>query len=446
MFNKKVILTLLLSLVVLAIIAFITNNKMDDENYKALFVHKVFTKQKYDIIIAGDSRIYRGISAEIIGDKLHLSALNLGFSSGGHSKLLFDLIDKHLNNNSPNKIIILGITPASLTDRAAENGHIKRILNRKKEEVLEYEYLFPIKLFFAPTTPYRIRKKLRNKPSNDYRQEFHTDDGWIASWYDSPIPYRALKSYKDKFIKMKPENEIIQALYKKVSEWKSKGIKVYGFFVPSSKNMNELEKVVADFNSDKFLKGFLNAGGYWINIENQYSSFDGSHLEKESAIRLSKEIAQKISNKNIIRNYQPNIKINDIYDIKDFKYKKDIKLTPDSAALKLFNNNNSKPYNTIIYKDVLSEAKSKNISKISIEAVIAYPEAETQTIFGCKVNTKKTEIKTNYSTISGEPCKLFLDYKLPENYNKTDTLKVYINNEENSKFYLDSLKIWYISN
>ena len=65
MFNKKVILTLLLSLFVLVIITFVTNNKMDDENYKALFVHKVFTKQKYDIIIAGDSRIYRGISAKL---------------------------------------------------------------------------------------------------------------------------------------------------------------------------------------------------------------------------------------------------------------------------------------------------------------------------------------------------------------------------------------------
>jgi len=446
MFNKKVILTLLLSLVVLVIITFVTNNKMDDENYKALFVHKVFTKQKYDIIIAGDSRIYRGISAKILGDKLHLSALNLGFSSGGHSKLLFDLIDKHLNNNSPNKTIILGITPASLTDRAAENGHIKRVLNRKKEEVLEYEYLFPIKLFFAPTTPYQIKKKLRHKPSNDYRQEFHINDGWIASWYDSPIPYRALKSYKDKFTKMKTEEEVIQSLYKKISEWRSEGIEVYGFFVPSSKNMNELEKVVAEFNSNAFLKGFLNAGGSWVNIENQYSSFDGSHLGKESATRLSKEIANKLSTGQIIKAYKPNLRINDIYKISNFKYKRRIKLTSDSSSLKLFNTDNSKPFNKIIFREALSEAKSKNISKISLEAVITYPEDETQAVFGCKVNNKKTEINTNYSTISGKPCKLFLDCKLPENYKNIDTLKIYINNKENSKFYLDSLKIWYLSN
>ena len=446
MFNKKVILTLLLSLVVLVIITFVTNNKMDDENYKALFVHKVFTKQKYDIIIAGDSRIYRGISAKIIGDKLHLSALNLGFSSGGHSKLFFDLIDKHLNDSSPNKTIILGITPASLTKRAANNGHIKRLLNRKKEEVLEYEYLFPVKLFFAPTTPYRIRKKLRNKPSNDYRQEFHIDEGWIASRYDTPIPYRFLKSQKEKFTKMKTENYIIRDLYKQIKKWKSEDITIYGFFVPSSANMNEIEKLLSGFNKTEFLKGFINAGGYWINIENQYFSFDGSHLEKESAVRLSKEIANKISTGQIIKEYKPNLKINDIYKIRNFKYKKRIKLTSDSSSLKLFNNNNSKSFNKIIFQETLSEAKSKSISKISLEAIITYPEAETQAVLECKVNNKKTEINTNYSTISGKPCKLFLDCKLPENYKNTDTLKIYINNEENSKFYLDSLKIWYLSN
>lgn len=439
MLNKKVILTLLFSIIIIVIIALVTNNKMDDENYKALFIRKVYTKQKYDVIIAGDSRIYRGVSARIVGNKLNLKTLNLGFSSGGHSTLLFNLIDKHLNMKSPDKTIILGITPASLTNRAGNNGHIKRILNRKKEEVIEYEYLFPVKLFFAPTTPYKIRKKLRKRKSNDYRQEFNIEDGWVASWYDTPIPYRALESYKDKFTKMKVENNIIKNLYKQTKKWKSQGIKVYGFYIPSSKNMNELEKNVAAFDIKKFLKGFINAGGYWINIESNYFSYDGSHLEKESAIRLSEELAEKISQNNIIKIYNPEIKINDIYDIKNYIY-----LNTLDSSLNLFNNKESVPYSKTFYKEALSEAKSKKITNISIEAKILYPNSDANAILGCKVKNYKAEINTNYSTVSGKPCKLFLDFKLPENYQNSDTLKIYIKNIKNYKLYLESLNIYYI--
>ncbi len=445
MFDKKVIYTLLLSLIFAVIIALITDNKMDDENYKALFVHKVFTKEKYDLIIAGDSRVYRGISAEIIGNKLKLKALNLGFSSGGHDKPLFDLTEKHINKKSKQKIIILGITPASLTKRAAENGHIKRVLKRKKEEVLEYRYLFPVKLFFAPTTPYKIRKKLKKQKSNDYRQEFHLKDGWIASWYDTPLPYRALKSYKEKFSKIKPDTAIIENLLKQVKKWKNEGITVYGFFPPSSPNMNELEKVVANFNTDEFLKKFLNAGGYWINIENNYFSYDGSHLEKESAIKLSQEIANKILTGKIIKKYNPEIKINDIYKVKNYDYSEEIYFKDKKT--RLFNDKTpEKEIKTTIFKKTLKKEKEKNIKQIKTEISIFYTEPETQAILKCEINKQKTEINTNYGTIANKWCKIYLTYNFPKNYSENDTLKIFLNNPENKEFYIDSLKIWYIAN
>ena len=439
MFNKKVILTLLLSLIFAIIIALITDNKMDDENYKALFVHKVFTTEKYKLVIAGDSRIYRGVSAEIIGKKLKLKALNLGFSSGGHSKLLFDLIDTHLDKKSPNKIIILGITPVSLTDRAANNGHIKRVLNRKKEEVLEYKYLFPVKFFFAPTTPYKIRKKLSNKKYNDYRQEFHINDGWIASWYDSPIPYRALKSYKNQFTKTTVNKQLIQNLYKKISEWKAEGNTVYGFFPPSSANMNELEKNLSGFDNKKFINGFIHAGGYWINIEKHYFAFDGSHLEKGSAIRLSNEIADKIAADKVIKTYNPEIKINDIYKPANYVYKKEI----DSLSkIKFFGIDKQE---ITLFKENLKQAKQKNIKKITAEAFILYKDSITGAKLACKIKNSKAEINTDYSTVPNRRCKLYLTLNFPDNCSQNDSLKIFLKNPENKEFYIDSLKIYYIS-
>ncbi|MCF6365178.1 MAG: hypothetical protein L3J35_03155 [Bacteroidales bacterium] len=448
MLSKNVIITIIVSLIFASAVAIITDNKIDDEAYKALFVHKVRTSEKYDIIIAGDSRIYRGISSKIIGGKLKSSAINLGFSSGGHSNLLFDLIDKRINLNSKEKIIILGITPLSLSKKASENGHIKRILKKKKEEILEYKYLFPVKNFFAPTSPAQIRKNLTEKGFNKYHQEFYIEDGWVASWYDSPFPYHALESYKKTFSETEISREVINNLYLKVKEWKSKGIKVYGFFVPSSINMEELEKNVGKFKPDTFLRGFFNAGGLWINIENSYESYDGSHLNKESAIRLSEEVADKIKNNNILTKYQSGLKINDIYTIKNCKFTEEKLFKSDSLnTLSLFikenQENDSNSVKTIIFSEVLKKAKENNINKIKTSLNVYYTDSLTEAIFACKINNHKVEINTNYTTVSKKWCKLYLDYKFPENYAETDTLLIYIDNLKNTEFYIDSLKVYY---
>ncbi len=44
---------------------------------------------------------------------------------------------------------------------------------------------------------------------------------------------------------------------------------------------------------------FTEAGGKWIDLDQYYESYDGSHLAEADAIKLSNELAQKIANGNV---------------------------------------------------------------------------------------------------------------------------------------------------
>ena len=59
--------------------------------------------------------------------------------------------------------------------------------------------------------------------------------------------------------------------------------------------MVELEKELSGFNQAEFVDAFKEAGGIWIDIDpTAYDSFDGSHLQSQSALELSRDLALKI--------------------------------------------------------------------------------------------------------------------------------------------------------
>jgi hypothetical protein len=449
MFDKKVVIILFISMIAAIVIALLTDIEMNDEKNKALFIYKTHTKEKFNLIFAGDSRTYRGVSTDIIGNTLNMKAINLGYSSGGFGKDLLERVDELMDNSAKRKIIILGITPFSLTEKGAENLHLKGMRAIKKEVVLEYEYLFPIKNFFAPASPAKIRKNIKEKYYNKYRQDIHIKEGWIASWYDTPFPYLALKEYKKTFSETKISQQAITNLYSKIQAWRKKGIEVYGFFVPSSVNMVELEKNLGKFNSEQFLKGFLNAGGHWINLENFYTSYDGSHLDKESAIRLSNEIARKLKQNKIISEYKPDLILNDIYSIKKYNILKELYSNTDFKSIPPFegyiDNTTNQSDEIILFKGNAGELIDNKIKKVEIQISVKYNDALTESILSCKIKNNKVELNTDYSTIPNQWCKLFLSMDTPDDLTLKDSICIYLDKPYKKEFFTDSLKIYYIA-
>ena len=245
--------------------------------------------QKFDVLICGDSRVYRGVSSRVIAEKLtDYSVFNLSYSSGSYSDFMLDYIEKHLNKGAKQPILILGITPYSLTAKAAMDEHIRTELGRKKEEILEYRYFKSVKNHFEALNLNTIMFKTREAPAAKYYQKYNYDEGWVASYKNPADPKAALTEYTRDFLNNKVSHELTTGLLHRISKWTDKGFRVYGFRPPSTTEMVALETKLSGFNESDFVKEFERSGGKWINLDTkEYRSYDGSHLDENSAIKLS---------------------------------------------------------------------------------------------------------------------------------------------------------------
>lgn len=297
MIRERIIIAFLCSVVLFLIFNYLKPKyDYDKINNDKLWITKVHATKKYNVIVAGDSRIYRGISPEKMEEKLNdQSVLNYGFSSGGLCGIMLDEIGKRLETEEGIKTIVLGVTPHSFTPNARQNGHIVREKKRTKEEILEYIYFAEVKKIFSPTTLHQISDMLSGKTkTSSYIQEYHKG-GWVASDYKTRNPEYALESYQKVFDKNMPLDENIFELMKKITEWNDSGILVIGFRPPTTDKMVNLEDSITGFDMKGFISRFEASGGYWYEAENaSYISYDGSHLAKESALKLSENIAEFI--------------------------------------------------------------------------------------------------------------------------------------------------------
>jgi len=261
--------------------------------------YKVHNKKTYDVVLVGDSRLYRGVSTSamrsVLGDDFRI--FNFGFSSGGINTQMIEAAQSRLADNSKNKTIIFSVTPYSLTMDSAQNKHYLNELIRPKEEVLQRLAYSPRWDFFKPVSPSLLRYSIRGrqkKPAIMYYEDFYPG-GWVGSRTVPADPDRALNSYVKTFTKYQVNNKLVVNLCEQIKKLRIAGIKVYAFRPPVSESMLSLEDKMSGFNQQKFVDSFQQSGGTWIDIPSTgYNSYDGSHMFKESAIRFSTELAKRI--------------------------------------------------------------------------------------------------------------------------------------------------------
>ena len=128
-----------LAIVLAAVIAIVAGNHIlnrrsgtsyaDIKNKKLFFKNRIAPEQKFNMVIIGDSRAHCGVSPYVFEKNLGISALNCGFSSGGQNREMY----KHISENvltAPNgkpRIILLAVTPHSLSGDARKNEHYKSV-------------------------------------------------------------------------------------------------------------------------------------------------------------------------------------------------------------------------------------------------------------------------------------------------------------------------------
>jgi hypothetical protein len=264
------------------------------------WVLKTHSTTQYDMILMGDSRLYRGISPQAIEAILPgMRILNFGYSGGGLNPLMYQAAEQRLDPESNHPVIVFGVTPLTLTKQAEKNEHYLQELNRPADYIFMQRYLQPLVRFLEPLNPSTLFRTKVDQASaftqQGYYQEFY-DDGWIASWTIPEDPQRTLQSFRDIFNETPVDAESVERLLEQTQQWTQRGIQVYAFRVPSSPQMVALENQLSGFDEAAFVEKFKNAGGVWFDIPLEpYHSYDGSHLTKEAALKLSTDLGRLIN-------------------------------------------------------------------------------------------------------------------------------------------------------
>ncbi len=259
---------------------------------------KTHSDGKYNIIFSGDSRLYRGIDTKTVSEAVSgLKVLNFGYSSGGHNPLIFKEVYDRLDKNAEIKVVALVLTPYSLTPKAQENSHFSQEKKRDEKEVFKRRYINPFLDFFDPIKPMDILEPKSNR-ARGYHERFRKG-GWVESRKVPSDPKSGLKVYQKDFEGNIVEREILEGIYHQTLEWRKQGIKVFGFRIPTTQDMEALENDLSGYDEAQIRMAFEKAGGEWIAISDKYgyTSYDGSHLEGKSAKRFSAFIGSEIQSR-----------------------------------------------------------------------------------------------------------------------------------------------------
>ncbi len=258
------------------------------------WTYKTHCVWEADMIVAGNSRVYRGVSPEVLQKYLPgLKIFNFGYSSGGLNPFVYKEIDKRLNPRSTNRIILLGVDPHCLSDDAAKNGHILKELKRSREDIYSRVYFSEYLRWFEPLTIAQPR------PKSLYFEEFH-EDGFIGSWTEPANPRDYIQRWEKLILagKYRCEKKLVDAMVAQIAAWTKSGVKVLAFRPPVPRDVWELEDRGLKFDTAEIIKKIEAAGGIWINTEpGAWATYDGSHLTKQEALRFSDYLGQEIKSR-----------------------------------------------------------------------------------------------------------------------------------------------------
>lgn len=289
----KTALTLTFTCLLVAFFRFNFKSQINvEQQEEAFWINKTFQSSNNQLLVAGDSRIYRGVSANVIikTSGLNVKGYNLGYSSAGFSKQYLDFVISKFALSSKQKILLLGVTPHSLTAEAFRNDHFNQFYNLGRIEVFKKKYINKVLPYVTPVKPSQLLIK-----KNSYHQVYHRD-GWIASNKLGVTHYNGYNSYKKTFSTYKVTSEEVSVFLNQVKEIKKQGIAVFAFRPPSSKIVRDLEDQISGFDEHYVKKSLKKMGVFWFDFNDKdYYSYDGSHLEEQSALKFSAELGKIIA-------------------------------------------------------------------------------------------------------------------------------------------------------
>ncbi len=301
--TRRTAVSALLAATVLALTAQV---RPDLGNLKALrglepgvfWDEKLRLPAQYDLLVAGDSRVYRGVVPEVLEAALGGQAANLGFSGLGYEERYCDYVQGLLRPDG-RRIVILSITPSSLTSRSArENGFLDAVGHRPRWGAAARWLNGPFHRRFEPFTYFEILEMLGLRAQQFVYFEDYRATGWVASDQQPRDPTRAGPSYREFFHGNPVDARVSKALLERVRRWAGAGIRVVALRMPIGTSLHQIEREESGMDWDGFRSAFQAAGGKWLgdfSADPAFPTYDGSHLTANSAEAFSRAVAAAIS-------------------------------------------------------------------------------------------------------------------------------------------------------
>ncbi len=294
--RPDVIVTLLIAAVLIGTLSFVLPKNKEKYLRDRFWTQKTFAPAKYQVVVLGDSRVYRGVSPEVMEKNLPgMKILNFGYSNGGLNPVMFEAAEKKLSKNNQKRVIAIGVSANCITAYSQTNEQFQQERMRPREEIFERLYLNGILYMFSATTPEEILDLLKSKPLTSYYRNEYFSSGYVESEKFPVDTMESISSYTEDFTNYKVKLQYIESLARQVKDWSSRGICVVGFRPPASAPMRALEDSMGLYNETIISARFRESGGHWMELKTYlYKTYDGSHLDRRSAIMFSNDLAREI--------------------------------------------------------------------------------------------------------------------------------------------------------
>ncbi len=284
--------TVLVVVVKLSLPAPIKNTELRNE----FWLRKTYAQPIYDLVVGGDSRIYRGVSTYAINEELspQLEAINLGYSSAGYNQEYLDFLVGRLSPTG-NKILVLGVSPHSFTLEGAKNELYHKHLDKGSFDLFKGLYLSKYLKHFAPYKASELKDYLFNGSAQEVYFEDFQDDGWVHSYRLPEDSLTAIDIYRKLFTDYQVSDTLISNFLVQVAEIEASGIEIVAFRPPTFDMMTDLENSLSGYSESYMWKEMELRGCTWIDLDpSEFHTYDGSHLHFESAQKLSRIIGRQV--------------------------------------------------------------------------------------------------------------------------------------------------------
>lgn len=247
-----------------------------------------------DVVAGGDSRVYLGVSPQVLRQALgDRRILNFGFSGCGFSSDYLAALKNVLDPNSPTRIIILGISPASVGIDSTRNNEFHSQLRVLPGQSFLIRCFGEVMAWFEPTTPKEFKEALWPPKRPDHYYRHYYADGWVAARRTPENPRFALHTHFDADHKVCPD--LLAGLEDFIRQCRREGIRIYLYRPPTTAEVARHETEGAEFDEQAIAARMEAAGGTWLQFPpDAYPSFDGSHLREDGARQFSLDLANKI--------------------------------------------------------------------------------------------------------------------------------------------------------